>query len=59
MKIVKTSSKQLKNSIVEQTAGSLTKLVPPSKLGVPFSKILKETKKIFSFDKDFQKMKKK
>ena len=37
--------KPLKSSIVEQTAGSLTKFVSPSKLGVPFSKILKETKK--------------
>ena len=37
--------KPLKRSIVEQTAGSLTKFVSPSKLGVPFSKILKETKK--------------
>lgn len=37
--------KPLKNSIVKQTAGSLTKFVSPSKLGVPFSKILKEAKK--------------
>lgn len=37
--------KPLKTSIVEQTAGSLTKFVSPSKLGVPLSKILKETKK--------------
>lgn len=37
--------KPLKTSIVEQTAGSLTKFVSPAKLGVPLSKILKETKK--------------
>lgn len=37
--------KPLKTSIVEQTAGSLTRFVSHSKLGVPLSKILKETKK--------------
>lgn len=37
--------KPLGVSVVEQTAGSLTKFVSPSKLGVPLSKILKETKK--------------
>ncbi|MBL7159228.1 AbrB/MazE/SpoVT family DNA-binding domain-containing protein [Candidatus Microgenomates bacterium] len=37
--------KPLKTSVVEQVADSLTKYISPSKLGVPFSKILKETKK--------------
>jgi len=37
--------KPLKTSIVEQTAGSLTEFISPSKLGIPFSKILKEAKK--------------
>lgn len=35
----------LKTSIVEQTAGSLTNSVSPSKLGASFSAILKEAKK--------------
>lgn len=35
----------LKTSIVEQTAGSLTNSVSPSKLGASFSTILKATKK--------------
>jgi len=37
--------KPLNTSIVEQTAGSLTPYVHSSKRGVPFNKILKETKK--------------
>lgn len=38
--------KPLKNSIVEQTAGSLAHLVPPEKRGVPWAKVMKETQKI-------------
>lgn len=38
--------KPLKESIVEQTAGSLTKYVHPSKLGVPFATVMEETKRI-------------
>lgn len=38
--------KPLRESIVEQTAGSLTKYVHPSKLGVPFAKVREETKKM-------------
>lgn len=37
--------RSLKNSIVEETAGSLTKYVRPAKLGKPFSEILEITKK--------------
>lgn len=36
----------LKNSIVDEVAGSLTKYVSPDKLGVPFEKIMEETKRI-------------
>lgn len=35
----------LTSSIVEQTAGSLTKYVAPSKLGKDFATIMRETKK--------------
>lgn len=38
--------KPLKNSIVEQTAGSLKKYVDPKKLGIPFSKVREETQRI-------------
>lgn len=38
--------KPLKNSIVEQTAGSLKKYVHPKKLGIPFSKVREETQRI-------------
>lgn len=38
--------KPLKPSIVGKTAGSLTKHVVKSKLGVPFAKIMTETKRI-------------
>ena len=37
--------KPVKNSIVDQTAGSLTKYVSGSLRGIPFQKILMETKK--------------
>lgn len=37
--------KPVKNSIVDQTAGSLTKYVPRSLQGIPLQKILMETKK--------------
>lgn len=36
--------KPLRTSVVEQTAGSLTKFVSSSKLGVSLSKIRRETK---------------
>lgn len=38
--------KPLKKSIVDEVAGSLEKYIPPSKKGIPFSKVLEETKKI-------------
>lgn len=38
--------KPLKTSIVQQVAGSLSKYIPASKRGVPFSKIMEETQKI-------------
>lgn len=38
--------KPLKTSIVDEIAGSLTKYVSPDKLGVPFEKIMEETKRI-------------
>lgn len=38
--------KPLRKSIVDELAGSLTKYVHPSKLGVPFNVIMEETKKI-------------
>lgn len=38
--------KPLKTSIVEQTAGSLTRLIPKDKLGISYQKILEQTKKI-------------
>lgn len=38
--------KPLKTSIVEQTAGSLARYVPPEKRGVPFSHVREETRKI-------------
>lgn len=38
--------KPLKTSVTEQTAGSLTHLVPKNKRGIPYSKVLEETKKI-------------
>lgn len=37
--------KPLISSIAEELAGSLNKYIHPSKLGVPFDKIMKETKK--------------
>lgn len=40
--------KPLKTSIVEGLAGSLTKHVDPSKLGVSFDQIMAETKKVIS-----------
>lgn len=36
----------LKTSLTEQLAGSLNKYVAPEKLGLPFEKIMEETKKI-------------
>lgn len=39
-------ARPLRKSIVDKLAGSLSKLVPPSKKGVPFSKIREETRKI-------------
>lgn len=39
------SIKPLKKSITERTAGSLSKYVSSSKKGLPFSKILRETKR--------------
>lgn len=38
--------KPLRKSLVDELAGSLTKYVHPSKLGVPFDVIMEETKKI-------------
>ena len=38
--------KPLKRSIVEELAGSLAPFIPPSKRGVPFDKIMEETKRI-------------
>jgi len=38
--------KPLRSSIVEQTAGSLKNHIPQGKVGIPFSKVLDETKKI-------------
>lgn len=38
--------KPLKTSIVQQVAGSLSKYIPASKRGVPFSKIMEETQRI-------------
>lgn len=38
--------KPLKNSLTQQTAGSLKKYSNPKKLGVPFSKVREETQKI-------------
>lgn len=38
--------KPIRKSIVDDLAGSLTKYVHPSKLGVPFEVIMEETKKI-------------
>lgn len=38
--------KPLKKSIVEEVGGSLRKYIDPKKLGVPFSEIMEETKKI-------------
>lgn len=38
--------KSLRSSIVEQTAGSLKNHIPKGKMGIPFSKVLDETKKI-------------
>lgn len=38
--------KPLKKSVVDELAGSLTKYVHPSKLGVPFDVIMDETRKI-------------
>ena len=38
--------KPLKNSIVEQTAGSLAHLIPNEKKGIPFKQVRKETQKI-------------
>lgn len=38
--------KPIKTSIVDQVAGSLSKFVPPSKRGRPFSEIMEETKRI-------------
>jgi hypothetical protein len=40
--------KPLKTSIVDQTAGSLTKYVANSKKGVSFEEIIKQTKNITS-----------
>lgn len=37
--------KPVKSSIVDQTAGSLTKYIPRSLQGIPFQKILMDTKK--------------
>lgn len=37
--------KPLKKSIAHELAGSLTKYVHPSKLGVPFDAIMEETKR--------------
>lgn len=36
----------LKGTVVDETAGSLTRYIPISKRNIPFEKILKETKKI-------------
>lgn len=38
--------KPIKTSIVDEVAGSLNKFVPSSKLGLPFSEIMEETKRI-------------
>lgn len=38
--------KPLKTSIVDESAGSLTKYITANKLSVPFSSVYKETKKI-------------
>ena len=38
--------KPIKNSIVDEVGGSLNKYIDPSKRGVPFSKIMEETKRI-------------
>ena len=38
--------KPLKNTIAEQTAGSLKKYIDPKKLGLPFAKVREETQKI-------------
>lgn len=40
------SLKPIKKSIAEELAGSLTKFVDPSKLGVPFSKIREEAQRL-------------
>ena len=37
--------KPLTDSVVQQTAGSLTRYVAPKKLGISFSQILQETKR--------------
>ncbi|MBI2017688.1 AbrB/MazE/SpoVT family DNA-binding domain-containing protein [Candidatus Daviesbacteria bacterium] len=42
--------KPLKTSIVDQVGGSLLKYIPPSKRGIPFSKVMEETKKIVARD---------
>ena len=39
-------ARPLKQSVFDELAGSLTKYVHPSKLGVPFDVIMEETKKI-------------
>lgn len=38
--------KPLRSSIVEQTAGSLKNHIPKEKTGMPFSRVLEETKQI-------------
>lgn len=39
-------AKPLKKSVAHELAGSLTKYVHPSKLGVPFNVIMEETKRM-------------
>lgn len=38
--------KPLRNSLVEQTAGSLKRYADPKKLGIPFLKVREKTQKI-------------